>query len=43
MPARVRRHGEWAEPWSVQVSGNWGVEFRFENGEAVDVDLIDCH
>jgi len=27
--------------WSVHVSGNWRVVFRFEDGEAVDVDLID--
>ena len=29
--------------WSVRVSGNWRVVFRFEAGEAVDVDLIDYH
>lgn len=29
--------------WSVRVSGNWRIIFRFENGEAVDVDLIDYH
>ena len=29
--------------WSVRVSGNWRIVFRFENGEAVDVDLIDYH
>ena len=29
--------------WSVRVSGNWRVVFRFEDGEAVDVDLIDYH
>ena len=29
--------------WSVRVSGNWRVVFRFEEGEAVDVDLIDYH
>ena len=27
--------------WSVRVSGNWRVVFRFEDGEAVDVDQID--
>ena len=26
-----------------RVSGNWRVVFRFEDGEAVDVDLIDYH
>ena len=29
--------------WSVRVSGNWRIVFRFDNGEAVDVDLIDYH
>ena len=29
--------------WSVRVSGNWRVVFRFEDGESVDVDLIDHH
>ncbi len=29
--------------WSVRVSGNWRVVFRFEDGEAVDVDLTDYH
>ena len=35
--------GDRAGQWSVQVSGNWRVVFRFEDGEAVDVDLIDYH
>lgn len=29
--------------WSVWVSGNWRIIFRFENGNAYDVDLIDYH
>ena len=29
--------------WSVRVSGNWRVVFRFEGTEAVDVSLIDYH
>ena len=29
--------------WSVGVSGNWRIMFRFEDFEAVDVDLIDYH
>jgi len=35
--------GDRAGQWSVQVSGNWRVVFRFKDGEAVDVDLIDYH
>lgn len=29
--------------WSIRVSGNWRLVFRFRNGEAVDVDLVDYH
>ena len=29
--------------WSVAVSGNWRIVFRFEAGEAMDVDLVDYH
>ena len=29
--------------WSVGVSGNWRVIFRFEGPHARDVDLIDYH
>ena len=29
--------------WSVSVSGNWRIVFRFEKGDAFDVDLIDYH
>ncbi len=29
--------------YSVHVNGNWTIIFRFESGEANDVDLIDYH
>jgi proteic killer suppression protein len=29
--------------WSVMVSGNWRIVFRFEDGDAFDVDLVDYH
>ncbi len=29
--------------WSIRVSGNWRIVFRFRDGEPVDVDLIDYH
>jgi proteic killer suppression protein len=29
--------------WSVSVSGNWRIVFRFQNGMAYDVDLVDYH
>ena len=35
--------GDMAGLWSIRVSGNWRVVFRFEDNEAVDVDLVDYH
>ena len=29
--------------WSLRVTENWRIVFRFENGEALDVDLDDYH
>ncbi len=35
--------GDLAGFYAVSVSGNWRVIFRFEDGRATDVDLIDYH
>ena len=29
--------------WSILVSANWRIVFRFDNGGALDVDLVDYH
>ncbi|MHB8257132.1 MAG: type II toxin-antitoxin system RelE/ParE family toxin [Acidiferrobacterales bacterium] len=29
--------------WSVWVTGNWRIIFRFDGGNACDVDLVDYH
>ena len=29
--------------WSLTVRANWRIVFRFENGRACDVDLVDYH
>jgi proteic killer suppression protein len=29
--------------WSVTVSANWRIVFRFDHGRALDVDLVDYH
>ena len=29
--------------WSISISGNWRVIFRFEDGDVCDVDLVDYH
>ncbi len=38
-PLKGQRRGT----WSVWVSGNWRVTFRFENGDAFNVNLEDYH
>ena len=38
-----RLRGDLRDFWSVRVSGNWRIIFRFKDGEAFDVDLIDYH
>jgi proteic killer suppression protein len=35
--------GDLAGHWSITVSGNWRVTFRFENGEVTLVDYHDYH
>jgi proteic killer suppression protein len=29
--------------WAVTVRANWRIIFRFENGDALDVELVDYH
>ncbi|OFW34554.1 MAG: peptidase [Acidobacteria bacterium RIFCSPLOWO2_12_FULL_60_22] len=29
--------------WSVTITGNWRVIFRFDKGDVFDVDFIDYH
>ena len=40
MNARIGHPGQ---QWSVSVSGNWRIVFRFADGEVVGVDLVDYH
>ena len=35
--------GDLAGYWSVMVSGNWRIVFRFEGDNATNVDLVDYH
>jgi len=35
--------GELKGFWSVTVSGNWRIVFRFEDGDAFDLDFVDYH
>lgn len=38
-----RLKGDLKDFWSVTVRANWRVIFRFEQGDADDVDYIDYH
>ena len=38
-PLRGDRRGS----WSISISGNWRITFRFEDGDVYDVALIDYH
>ena len=35
--------GDLAGYWSVSVSGNWRIVFRFDGSNVRDVDLVDYH
>jgi proteic killer suppression protein len=35
--------GDRAGYWSITVRANWRITFRFEQGDAADVDLVDYH
>jgi proteic killer suppression protein len=35
--------GELKSFWAVHVSANWRIIFRFKDGDAFDVDLLDYH
>lgn len=35
--------GDRAGFWSISISGNWRIVFRFMEGDASDVDLVDYH
>jgi addiction module HigA family antidote len=36
-------NGDLRGMWSVTISGNWRIIFRFEDGDAFDIDLVDYH
>jgi proteic killer suppression protein len=36
-------HGNKQGIWSVTVRANWRITFRFEDGDAFEVDLVDYH
>jgi proteic killer suppression protein len=35
--------GDRAGQWSIRINAQWRVCFRFENGDAFDVEIVDYH
>jgi proteic killer suppression protein len=35
--------GDMKGHWSISISGNWRITFRIENGDVMDVSLVDYH
>lgn len=35
--------GDRAGQWSIRINDQWRVCFRFENGRALDVEIVDYH
>lgn len=35
--------GDRAGQWSIRINAQWRVCFRFENGDALDVEIVDYH
>jgi proteic killer suppression protein len=43
---RYRLHplkGDLKGSWSIMVHANWRIVFRFDDGRAFDIDLVDYH
>ena len=38
-----RLTGEFESFWSVNISGNWRLIFKFEDGDVCDLDYLDYH
>lgn len=36
-------HGDRDEQWSIRINDQWRVCFRFDEGDAFDVEIVDYH
>ncbi len=36
-------HGDRDGQWSIRVNEQWRVCFRFDNGDAFDIEIVDYH
>ncbi len=37
------RKGDRRGQWSIRINDQWRVCFRFDNGDAIDVEIVDYH
>jgi len=35
--------GDQRGQWSIRINDQWRLCFRFENGNAYDAEIVDCH
>lgn len=35
--------GDRSGQWSIRINDRWRICFRFENGDALDVEIVDYH
>lgn len=35
--------GDRSGQWSIRINDQWRICFRFENGDALDVEIVDYH
>jgi len=40
---REQLHGDRANQWSTRIKDQWRLCFRFEHGDAFDVEIVDYH
>jgi len=36
-------HGDRDGQWSIRINDQWRICFRFEDGDAFDVEIVDYH
>ena len=36
-------HGAFEEFWSLRINDQWRVVFKWQDGDALDVDIVDYH
>lgn len=35
--------GDRKDQWSIRINDQWRICFKFDGGEAANVEIVDCH